>query len=423
MKDYISILGFSRVQPNLTTQTDDVIFLRLIGNPDMGSLNQSSLEMEDNVVLDYDGQPSAGQDVYLTLTAEGKVKVSRETPVENSPEIVCCEDLGPEANNAIREFALSPSGGILKITGGKDGLRVSIDKRGKGNYTKALITQVNTKGLSVFRHIIWQFVESEGKIICNAFIPSSIARIQNFGERLFDPKYFTVTPNVFFKEFVGEDYKKGLGGYRVLILGESLFCDKDGKGDHERCPFFQHCTDLARKNSSPFEEKCPFNSTDRLSDAVKYNVESFLKGTAEGEIKSYQTFTQLMCDIGVVRDAEELFSRVVFYDYLQFYSPERSIDPSYLSDRDDQAFEEIIKKYDPSVIIIWGTTVANRIKKGGKYPPRNIRGDYDINYIFNQKIAGKWRTFFSMYHPSDSHGYLSKTWNEHVSHGRLIFNP
>lgn len=420
MITYFTIPGLSRIKPNLTPIKEQVVLQSLNGKAVIGSLLLSELKMDDAVIKDYDGMPSAGQDVYLEMTDDGKVKASGINRGEIPTENIDCQDLEPDALEAIRRFNLTEGGGVLNVNGD---LNESIEKAGgRGFHTDAMIKTVRnaTKDMTVADHIIWQYLESDGRIYCEAHIPSSIGRIRVFAENLFDTKYSTSTPNVFFREHVGKDYKSGLGGKRVLVLGESLFCSKDGKGNHELCPFFQICTDTARKNSSAFNDKCPFSDVS-LSETVCHNVECFLAGNSEGDIISYQNFTNLMTDVGVVRSADELFSRVVFHDFMQFFSPEGSIQKEYLSERDDLAFEEIVQKYDPHVIVIWGTTVANRIKAKGKYPARNIRGIYDPNYIFNQKVAGRWRTFFSMYHPADRHGYLSGSWDEHVRQAKLLF--
>jgi len=420
MIPYVTIPGYARIKPNLTPVKEQVVLQSLNGKAVIGSLLFSELKMDDAVIKDYDGTPSVGQDVYVEMTDDGKVKASSIDRGEIPTESIDCQDLGQDALEAIRKFNLTEGGGVLHFHGD---LSTPIETAGgRGYLTDTMIKTVRnaTKDMTVADHIIWQFIESDGHIQCKVHVPSSIGRIRFFADNLFNPKYSTSTPNVFFREYIGKDYKSGLGGKRVLVLGESLFCSQDGQGNHKRCSFFQLCTDTARKNSSAFDHKCPFNDV-ALSETVKHNVECFLTGDPEGDIVSYQNFTNLMIDVGVVRNANELFSRVVFHDFMQFFSPEGSIQKEYLSERDDLAFEEIVQKYDPDVIIIWGTKVGDRIKAKGKYPARNIRGDYDPNYIFNQKIACRWRTFFCMYHPADRYGHLRETWDDHVNQAKLLF--
>lgn len=421
MIKFFTIPGYARIKPNLTPEKEQVVLQSLNGKAVIGFLLLSELKMDDVVVKDDDGMPSVGQDVYLEMTDDGKVKASGIDSGEIPTESVDYQDLGQEALEAIRRFNLTEGGGVLNIQGDQ---RAPIETAGgRGFLTDAMIKTVwnATKDMTVADHIIWQFIERDGRIQCKVHVPSSMGRIRFFAENLFNPKYSTSTPNVFFREHVGQDYKSGLRGKRVLVLGESLFCSQDGHGKHKLCPFFQLCTDTARKNSNAFDHKCPFKTNDALSETAKYNVECFLAGNSEGDIVSYQNFTNLMMDAGVAHNADDLFSHVVFYDFMQFFSPERSIQKIYLSERDDMAFEEIVQKHDPHVIIIWGTTVGDWIKAKGRYPARNIRGADDLNYIFNQKIAGRWRTFFCMYHPADSYGYLRDSWDEHVSQAKLLF--
>jgi len=412
MIPYVTIPGYARIKPNLTPVKEQVVLQSLNGKAVIGSLLFSELKMDDAVIKDYDGTPSVGQDVYVEMTDDGKVKASN---VPDGDRIVTARSWTDLSDMML---ALEAGG---EATGVEPQFFIDAVLQYEG-----LTRLIATKDMTVADHIIWQFIESDGHIQCKVHVPSSIGRIRFFADNLFNPKYSTSTPNVFFREYIGKDYKSGLGGKRVLVLGESLFCSQDGQGNHKRCSFFQLCTDTARKNSSAFDHKCPFNDV-ALSETVnkgrtdKHNVECFLTGDPEGDIVSYQNFTNLMIDVGVVRNANELFSRVVFHDFMQFFSPEGSIQKEYLSERDDLAFEEIVQKYDPDVIIIWGTKVGDRIKAKGKYPARNIRGDYDPNYIFNQKIACRWRTFFCMYHPADRYGHLRETWDDHVNQAKLLF--
>ena len=425
MKQIICIPGLYRVQPNLMGDENKVVLLSLNGRAAISTVLLSALEVEKKVFKDYDGQLSIGQEVYLEMSETGQVKASAVEKGAIASDSVESQDLDGKAIESIRKFNLSEQdGGVLILTGNESlGLSDAIEKaRGRGPFTMSLIKAVKnaTPDLSVAEHIVWQYYQNGDSIHCRAYVSSSMDRIRFFGEHLFDPRFNTVTPHVFFKEYVGDSYWNGLGGRRVLVLGESMFCDKDGQRDHRRCPFFQVCTDLKTKNSSAFDKKCPYSEVP-LSEAVRDNVKSFLSGSAVGDIKSYVNFTALMKDVGVILGKEDLFNRIVFYDFLQFYSPEATIKKSYLSERDDLALEEIIRRYNPDVVIIWGTKVGERIKAKGKAYPRNIRGSVNQDYIFNQEIAGRSRTFFCIYHPSNRHGHLSESWDEHVEQARLIF--
>lgn len=410
----IHVPGYYRVQPNFTKDDKQVVLLSLNGRTAISTILRSELQIDDTVVTDYDGELSIGQELFLFMSETGSVKATRVIKEDFDNTIVAdFKELGNEALGVIRRYDLAEHGGIIRIENLEDEIQ---EAGGRGYFTMSMIKTIQRKtpDLSVSEHIIWQYYLSEGAVMCLAYIPSSIQRVRFFSENLFNPMYNTTTPHVFFKEHVGKSYQKGITGHRVLVLGESLFCDK------VKCPFFPACTNTKVRNSSAFEEKCP-NSDVPLSESVQYNVDNFQKGTSEGDITSYANFTKLMEDIGAVSGKENLYESIVFYDFMQFFSPQRSISSEYLSERDDIAFEEIVHKHNPDIIIIWGTTVANRIKKRGRYQPRNIKGGYDLDYIFNQKIDGRWRSFFCIYHPSDSHGYLSDSWEKHVEQGKLIF--
>ena len=411
----ISIPGYHRVQPNLTKGDQQVVLLSLNGKTSISMVLISELETGTTVIKDYDGHPSIGQDLYLEMSETGKVKASRVEIGAITSEYTEYQELGEEAISAIRAYDLAEHGGVISLN---SNLAEDIEKAGgRGPYTMSMIKTVKeaTPDLSVAEHLIWQYLKTGDSIQCKIYIPSSIERVRFLSENLFNPKFNTSTPHVFFKEYVGKNYKMGLGGYRTLVVGESMFCTKNK--EEERCPYFDVCTSNKLMNSSAFDKKCPYSDVP-LSDYTCYNVECFLEDNPEGEIKSYERFTDLMKDIGVIHRKEDLFDRIVFYDYMQYFGSYDSVD---LSDRDDLAFEEIVHKHDPSVIIIWGSKVGKRIKRKGKYTPRNIQGNYDMDYIFNQKIAGRWRTFLCIDHPSPRNPYLSIRWDEHVKQARLIF--
>ena len=414
MINKITVPGYYRVQPNLTKDSKQVVLLSLNGKTAISTILRSELCTDDSIITDFDGQLSIGQELSLEMSETGKVKASRVIKEDfNKESVLDFQDFGNETLDAIRRFDLAEHGGIIRVLGNlEDDIRKS---GGRGYYTKSMIRMIQQKmpNLSVAEHIIWQYSMHDGKVQCQAFIPSSIERIRFYSENLFNSAYNSSTPHVFFKEYVGKEYQRGIKGHRVLVVGESVFCDK------KACPFYEVCTNDSIKNSSAFENQCPYSDVP-LSESVLYNVECFLNGTSEGEIKSYTNFTQLMEQIGAVSD-RRIYDSIVFYDYLQFFSPKSSIKSEYLSERDDTAFEEIIHKHNPDIIIVWGTNVANRIKKKGRYPVRNIKGDYDMDYIFSQKIDGRWRTFFCIYHPSDRYGHLTQSWNTHVEQGKKIF--
>ena len=82
----------------------------------------------------------------------------------------------------------------------------------------------------------------------------------------------------FFYPFVGSNYQKGIQGKKVLILGASFYCPQTD------CKFFNICTDVEKKDSSPCDKTCPVYMSDgkTLHDEPTYCI-----GDAP---RTYQTF-------------------------------------------------------------------------------------------------------------------------------------
>ena len=87
---------------------------------------------------------------------------------------------------------------------------------------------------------------------------------------------------VFFKPWIGKDYKKGIKHKKIMVLGASHYCNHN-----DDCPFFNNCT----RNSCAYESKCPFYEGMHLSDTTINEVNDFLKGEAND---AYDKFTDFM---------------------------------------------------------------------------------------------------------------------------------
>ena len=76
--------------------------------------------------------------------------------------------------------------------------------------------------------------------------------------------------NIFFKPYVGTFYNEGIHGKKVLVLGASFYCCKT------ECPYYKNCTNEDLKDSSPYDELCPFydvalHTSPSTEDGVAYN--------------------------------------------------------------------------------------------------------------------------------------------------------
>ena len=158
----------------------------------------------------------------------------------------------------------------------------------------------------------------------------------------------------FFKPYVGNEYHKGINGKRVLVLGASFYC---GSKD---CKFFDDCTNPVQKDSSKYDMCCPAYAVtgQRLSEEPRNAIEDCYK--------TYQTFGAFMQQF-VKEDVEDIWQRMAFTNYLQFFSPTIETKKGYLSSRDFEAFNETLIELQPDVVVAWGVAVIEEIREKNPY--------------------------------------------------------
>jgi len=192
----------------------------------------------------------------------------------------------------------------------------------------------------------------------------------------------------FFNPYIGSQYEKGICGKKVLVLGASFYCN------HEDCCFFQDCTDEQNKDSSDYDSKCPQYAKNGLllSDSPKYELEE--------RYKAYQKFASEMTDILKLDTKEDFWDKVAFTNYVQFIIPHWNTEKRNCSERDNEALDEVVKEYQPDVIIVWGCVTNEFIKEQFCYDV-NIQDETD-GYICHSIKWGKEITILNTYHPSSS---------------------
>mgnify|MGYP002857681724 CR=1 FL=1 len=164
----------------------------------------------------------------------------------------------------------------------------------------------------------------------------------------------------FFKPFVGSKYAKGINGKKILVLGASFYCNKDGKEGRYKCRFFDECTSPVWKDSSRFDSICPAYAENGLrlseepSNAIAENY------------KTYQVFANFMRQF--INDKEEdVWQRMAFTDYVQFFLPTIDTKKEYLSQRDFDAFIETMVELKPHVVVAWGMAIIDEVRERNPY--------------------------------------------------------
>lgn len=196
-----------------------------------------------------------------------------------------------------------------------------------------------------------------------------------------------------FLPFVGDNYEDGISfdkdgklvlaeecpGKKVLVLGESHYCDED-LSDEELSSFTREVLD------------CYLKSEERYSW-----MRTFLK------------FEHALSNADPNFDSESIWNHLMFYNYLQF--PLRGPRMAGDSRRYEDAtipFFAILKTYQPDCVIVWGrrllVNLPHEHREKGKFMP-----SIDMNF-WRYKIGGKTIKVLPIYHPSVDFSW--KYWHE-----------
>ena len=200
--------------------------------------------------------------------------------------------------------------------------------------------------------------------------------------------------NVFFEPWVGENYENGFNGKKILVLGDSHYCDK-----------YNNCGNKCG-NLNIDDDKCRNFTTNVVEHFIEYKN----GGGHMPWMNTYTNFTNVL--LGEKADNKatiEFWNSIVFYNYVQKAQPSREISPS---DEDynnsHPAFIEVLEEYQPDLIFVWGWILWRKIKKIG------IEADFPIlekikDKFYYLEIKGKKIPACGIPHPSTS-TFLSEDW-------------
>lgn len=197
-----------------------------------------------------------------------------------------------------------------------------------------------------------------------------------------------------FLPFVGDQYSYGISfndngelvlgtkenpGKKVLVLGESHYCDED-LSDEELSSFTRDVL------------KCYLSSEERY-----------------GWMRTFVKFERALSNADTNIDSKSIWNHLMFYNYLQ--CPLRGLRMAGDSRRYEDAtppFFAILKKYKPDYIIVWGRRLFVNL------PSENVQeGEYmpsiEIN-IWSYQIDGHTIMVLPVVHPSG--GFLWGYWHE-----------
>lgn len=179
----------------------------------------------------------------------------------------------------------------------------------------------------------------------------------------------------FFDPFVGKNYLEGIRGKKILVVGASFYCNESS-----RCQFFKDCTDVIKKDSSAYDTRCEFNGGYPLRQEPEFNIGN--------HYRAYEVFGSFMQKISGDTCYADVWNRMAFTNYVQFFLPANDgrSRPTYYtdtSDRDFDAFIEIVKKLSPDIVIVWGCAIASAVKEDNKYLVDNGKKELEDQNIMS----------------------------------------
>ena len=198
----------------------------------------------------------------------------------------------------------------------------------------------------------------------------------------------------FFRPYVGEKYETGINGKKIMVVGASFYCTKID------CPYFADCTDVVTKDSSKYDKICP--------EYVAKNL--LLSEEPWHEIgngyRTYKIFANFISQYVDGCNCDDVWNHLAFTNYVQFILPTKNTYKSYLSERDFNAFIEVLTELKPDIVISWGVVCLDDIRTNNPYvfdKEELVKSDH---YISHMRIPGVDHdiTLVSGYHPG-SIGY------------------
>ncbi len=149
-----------------------------------------------------------------------------------------------------------------------------------------------------------------------------------------------MSSNIFFQPFVGKDYANGgLFGKRIMILGESHYCD-EGCADCGNCSQHRECMGFTQHVLDDYLNE----------DKERQNwMRTFLK--FERSLVGHETDCE---------ESKKIWNSVVFFNYLQVaMGGPREAGTTDQYHQAARAFFEVLDKFQPEYVILWGQRLWN----------------------------------------------------------------
>ena len=205
-----------------------------------------------------------------------------------------------------------------------------------------------------------------------------------------------------FEPWVGKNHATtGYHGKKILVLGESHYCDKElAKGGR--------CYPTCKKEQ--MDKACFSQTHDVVQEAVyEYNGQPYLRCfvTLERAVTGKELSQQ---------EREDFWQSVIFYNYIQYAvtRPGESPNNEYWG-KSEKAFVELLEYYMPDYIIVWGARLYNGLPDlGGHALKLNVSDEYTAD-VWVYPIHGKNIPALKIYHPSMPRGKNWHFWHEVIA--------
>lgn len=189
---------------------------------------------------------------------------------------------------------------------------------------------------------------------------------------------------MFFHPFVGSKYNnEGFEGKKILVLGESHYCS-------DQC---EECGTIKSNECNNFTNIV-------LNKFINYKEG---KDPFENWMKTFTKFANIFTGKKLTQsEIIEFYNSIIFYNFVQFAICGPRVSPTEKQFDDSMpAFLEVLAKYKPDLIIIWGERLWDNIQNIGRwgnevYLSSNVLKPYYFT-VDNQEIPA-----FHIYHPSSS---------------------
>lgn len=197
--------------------------------------------------------------------------------------------------------------------------------------------------------------------------------------------------NIFFEPYVGNDYHNGgIFGKRIMVLGESHYCD-------------ENCTDCGKLSS---HRKCANFTKNVVNDYLDQRKER--KSWMNTLVKFERSLVGHTTNWA---ERKDIWHSLLFFNYLQVaMDTPRKAGTKEQYDYACKVFYDVIDKYKPQYIIVWGDRLWNSLPGDSRWQwsePIVIEG-YKVQAGSYRLSNGDTSKIIVVYHPSS--GYSWKWW-------------